>query len=64
MGIWLCCRVGVFLAFQPTFSYDEKGIIEAIFSKNGEAKGIFGFIPEIFELIIIVTELSIELIIW
>ncbi len=55
-------RIGAFLVYQPTFSFDTQGIISAIFSGRSQAMGVFGFIPELFELILFAVDYLVEII--
>lgn len=59
-GCWVLCRIGLFLVFQPTYSFDEDEFISNTLG-DGEYKSIFGFIPEITELILIMSDVLVEI---
>ncbi|EAR84109.2 kinase domain protein (macronuclear) [Tetrahymena thermophila SB210] len=58
-GCWIMCRIGGFLIFQPTYSYDNDSFIAATLG-TGEYQSVFGFIPELMEIILIAVDLLVE----
>ena len=58
-GAWVVCRIGGLLAFEPTYAHDNNQVIKNIF-KEGQFTGVIGFIPELFEIILLAWDVLIE----
>lgn len=58
-GCWVVIRIGAFLIYEPTISADGSSIISSLL-RMPDSSAVFGFIPEIFEIILVITDSLVE----
>lgn len=57
-GVWLICRIGVLKIQYPTYINDHNKMLKELFAE-GDAQAVLGFIPELFELMLVAFEFFI-----